>query len=359
MSGDAIRDKIAGRARLTPRAVKLPTYRLEAPQENLEFLPKVQALVTGFFPGGAIVRAESGPLLCGIAKTFRAPEGSSALAVGDLVTVALTLQQHQSTAAAGDKDRADGMILARQPRSTVLVRPQPRSAKRFDKHQTPRIDKVLVANMDQLLIVTSVRQPPLRPAVMDRFLIVAERGELAPLLVINKIDLGRPEESAVMGFVELGLKVVLCSATTGKGLEELRAALAGRRSVLAGASGVGKSTLVNALIPDAAVATRPVRMRDERGRHTTAAACIYDLPPPADGLIVDTPGVRELGIDLTAAQLPWYFPEFDEHAANCRFNNCTHTHEPDCAVLAAVEAGKIQPRRYESYLRILETLAER
>jgi ribosome biogenesis GTPase len=338
--------------------VKLPTYRLEAPQENLELLPKVQALVMGFFPGGVIVRAQAQPLLCGIAKTFRAPKDSSALAVGDFVTVALTLQQHLS-GAAEDKLRADGMILARQSRSTVLVRPQPRSAKRFDKYQTQPAEKVLVANMDQLLIVASVRQPPLRPAVVDRYLIVAERGELAPLLVINKIDLGRPEESVVTGFVELGLKVVLCSATTGEGLETLRAALAGRRSVLAGASGVGKSTLVNVLVPDAAAATRPVRLRDQRGRHTTAAACIYDLPPPAGGLIVDTPGVRELGVNLTAAQLPWYFPEFDEHTPRCRFNNCTHTHEPDCAVLAAVEVGKIQPRRYESYLRILETLEEK
>ncbi len=178
-------------------------------------------MVTGFFPGGAIVQAEAGLLLCGIVKTFRAPEGSSALAVGDFVTVALTRQQHRSTSSADDKDRADGMILARQPRSTVLVRPQPRSAKRFDKHQTPRIDKVLVANMDQLLIVTSVRQPPLRPAVVDRYLIVAERGELVPLLVINKIDLGMPEESTVMGFIELGLKLVLCSAMTGEGLEDI------------------------------------------------------------------------------------------------------------------------------------------
>ncbi|MGA2264928.1 MAG: ribosome small subunit-dependent GTPase A [Phycisphaerae bacterium] len=358
MSSDDVADRTTSQRRSARREVKLPAHRLEAPQENLEGLPKAEGLVMGFFPGGAIVRIQGRALLCGIVKTFRAPEGSSALAVGDVVTVALTLREHVS-AAGGDKDRADGMILARQPRSSALVRPQPRSAKRFDKYETQHLEKVLVANVDQLLIVMSVRQPALRAAVVDRFLIVAERGELRPLLAINKIDLAKPPKATLAGFDDLGLKTILCSALTGAGLEELRAALTGRRTVLAGASGVGKSTLINALIPDAAAATRPIRMRDERGRHTTAAARIYDLPPPAGGLVVDTPGVRELGVDLAAAELPWYFPEFDAYAPSCHFRDCTHTHEPDCAVRAAVEANMIRPRRYESYLRILETLGEK
>ena len=359
MSHDEVTDKAPSRGRLARRAVKLPPYRLEAPEENLELLPNVEGMVTGFFPGGATVHVQGNVLLCGIAKTFRAPEGTSALAVGDGVTVAVVQQEHRSDSAAGDKVRADGMILARQPRSSALVRPQPRSAKRVKKYQTAWAEKVIVANIDQLLIVMSVRQPPLRAAVVDRFLIVAERGELAPLLVINKIDLGSPDESTVAGFVDLGVKVVLCSAVTGAGLDDLRAALAGRRSVLAGASGVGKSTLVNALVPGATAAVRSVRVKDQRGRHTTGATCIYELAGDArGGVIVDTPGVRELGIELTAAELPWYFPEFDEHSPRCHFSNCTHTHEPDCAVLAAVEAGTISARRYESYLRILGTLTK-
>jgi ribosome biogenesis GTPase len=362
MSSDQVTDKAPSRGRLTRRAVKLPAYRLEAPQDNLELLPKVEGMVTGFFPGGAMVRALGEGLLCGIVKTFRAPEGTSALAVGDRVTVALVRREHLSDAAAGDKVRADGFILARAPRSTALLRPQPRSAKRFDRYTTPRADKVLVANMDQLLIVTSVRDPPLRASVVDRFLIVAERGELAPVLVINKIDLGAPDPAIVAGFVEMGLKVILCSAITGEGLDDLRAALAGRRSVLAGASGAGKSTLVNALIPHAAAATREVRLKDRRGRHTTAAASVYELPAAGGGqagMLVDTPGIRELGIALTAVELPWYFPEFDAPAGLCRFKDCTHTHEPHCAVRAAVESGAIPARRYDSYLRILDTLAEK
>ncbi|MCK4602480.1 MAG: ribosome small subunit-dependent GTPase A, partial [Phycisphaerae bacterium] len=143
-------------------------------------------------------------------------------------------------------------------------------------------------------------------------------------------------------------------AVTGQGLEDLRAALLGRRSVLAGASGVGKSTLINALVPEADAATRAIRMKDQRGRHTTSAAVVYDLPK--GGVIIDTPGIRELGVGLKAGELPWYFPEFEPLSPQCKFNNCTHTHEPDCAVVRAVEEGNILPRRYESYLRILESL---
>ena len=126
--------------------------------------------------------------------------------------------------------------------------------------------------------------------------------------------------------------------------------------MLAGASGVGKSTLVNALVPGAGAAVREVRAKDDRGRHTTSAATVYDLP--GGGLLVDTPGIREIGIRLTAEELSWYFPEFEPLQSRCRFRNCSHTHEPACAVQAAVEAGEISPRRFESYLRILATLDE-
>jgi ribosome biogenesis GTPase len=118
---------------------------------------------------------------------------------------------------------------------------------------------------------------------------------------------------------------------------------------------VGKTALINALVPGASEATGAVREADGRGRHTTSAALVYDLP--GGGIIVDTPGIRELGMNLTAAELPWYFPEFEPLAPVCRFNDCTHTHEPDCAVVAAVEAGQISRRRYESYLRIMDSLA--
>ena len=334
------------------RAVKIPPHRLEAPEDNLDDLPKATGMVVGFFPGGAIVRTADGELLCGIAKTFRAVENSSILAVGDQATVALTQLADGDVDA--DKDRADGFVIAREPRRTLLARPQPTSGKRQDIYKVETFQRVIAANMDQLVVVASMRQPKVKPGLIDRFMIVAERGELEPLLVINKTDLARPDEALLEHLAEIDLPTVFCSAATGDGLEDLRAELTGKTSVLAGLSGVGKSTLINGIIPGTNALTRQVRTKDQRGRYTTSAAVVYELP--CGGMIIDTPGIRELGMDLTEQELPWYFPEFEPFVGDCKFNNCTHTHEPDCAVIAAVEAGEISDRRYDSYLRILESL---
>jgi len=358
----------------TQRAVKLPPSRLAAPEENLDQMPKAEGLVTAMYRRGVLVCVEGRAAFCAVAKTFRAPEGSSALAVGDIVTVAFTHEHHTDGQVEIDKDRTEGFILSRRPRETALCRPRPMSAKRVDQYQAEVFEKVVAANMDVLLIVASTCQPKLRPRLVERFLIVAERGELEPVLAINKTDLAPPDDRAVEDFRSLGVEVICCSAVTGDRLDALRRRLAGRRTVLAGASGVGKSTLINALIPGAEAATRSVRAKDERGRHTTAAAAVYDLPapdrpvgdPPADlpfgvgpgGLLVDTPGVRELGVHIDLEQLPWYFPEFEPLVPDCHFSNCTHTHEPDCAVLAAVEAGTVPRRRYVSYLRLRESLEQ-
>ena len=342
---------------LSRRAVKLPPQRLAEPAKNLDDLPKADGVVMGLFPGGAIVRCGGDELLCGIAGTFRAPADASALAVGDNVTIALARSARADSAAEADKDRADGMILTRAPRQSALARPRPQSGKRPGRYADEPFDKIIVANVDVLLIIASSREPPLRRGMIERFLIIAERGELAPILVINKIDLARPDKEILADCDALGVQIHLTSAVQGEGLDELAMALKDKRSVLAGASGVGKSTLINALVPGANVATRTVRRKDRRGRHVTSAAAMYDLP--GGGVLVDTPGIRQLGINLTPAELPWYFPEFEQLAGQCKFNDCTHTHEADCAVLAAVEADEIPRRRYESYLRILDTLGDR
>ncbi|MCD6365787.1 MAG: ribosome small subunit-dependent GTPase A, partial [Planctomycetes bacterium] len=280
-------------------------------------------------------------------------EDTSALAVGDDVTVALTRQDH-SDASDADRDRADGMILSRGPRRSALARPRPRSSRRRGAYDDQTFDKVIAANIDVLLIMVATRDPPLRHGLIDRYLIIAERGELTPLLVLNKIDLGRGDETVLADFETLGIDIFLCSAETGEGVEDLASALKGKRSVVAGASGVGKTTLINRMIPGADAVTRRIRGKDGRGRHTTSAAVVYDLP--GGGMIVDTPGIRELGMELQPDELPWYFPEFEALAPGCRFNNCTHTHEGDCAVRRAVETGQIPARRYKSYLNILATL---
>jgi len=355
-AGEETEGAHARRQRVTRRAVKLPPRELASGQEGADDLPRREGMVAGLFPGGAVVLAGDDRLLCQIAKTFRAPEGSSPLAVGDNVTVALTAAAADGGDLSSDKDRSDGMILMRQPRATALSRPQPRSGKRRDEYDTGTFEKVIVANMDVLLIVASTREPPLRRGLIDRYLIVAERGELEGVLVINKIDLVGLDAAVLDELASLGVEVIPCSAARGDGVDDLRARLLGKRSVLAGASGAGKSTLINAMIPGAGAVTRTVRQSDQRGRHTTSAAVVYTLGE--GGIIIDTPGIRELGLRLDAAELPWYFPEFEQPAAQCKFNNCSHTHEPDCAVQAAVEAGDIPPRRYDSYLRLLATLDE-
>jgi ribosome biogenesis GTPase / thiamine phosphate phosphatase len=350
-------DASAGSQKVTEKGVKLPNWR-QGGDENLQDLPRAEGMFVGHYPGGAVVKlaGEGGArIICGIAGTFRSNnEDTSALAIGDIVTVALTASQHTSDAAQADMVRADGMIVARQPRRTVLARPRPRSGKRHGEYDKIAFDKVIAANMDQLLVVASVREPRTKQTLIDRFLIIAERGELAPVVVINKIDLASPPPEMTEYFDQRGVAYCLCSAVTGEGMARLAELLTGHTSVMAGPSGAGKSTLTNLVVPTANALTQPVRERDSRGRHTTAAAMVYDLP--GGGLIVDTPGIRELGVTMEASELPWYFPEFEPFSSACKFHDCTHTHEPHCAVRMAVEEGVISPARFESYLRILEDL---
>ncbi|MBI5722654.1 MAG: ribosome small subunit-dependent GTPase A [Planctomycetes bacterium] len=341
----------AAHQKFAPRAVKIPAWRV-AGADNLDDLPRLEGMVVGLFPGGAIVRAAGRELLCGVAGTFRAPQASTALVVGDSVTVA-HCPASEGEAEQDDSCRADGMILARAERRTALCRPMLRSGKRTDKYQTESFEKVIAANMDVLLIVASTCQPRFRQFLIDRFLIVAQRGGLRPVLAVTKIDLAPPDEDALGEFESL-VRAFRCCPPTGEGIGPLLAEIAGATCVLTGASGVGKSALVNAMVPGAAAATRQIRAKDERGRHTTTSASVYDLPD--GGLIVDTPGVRELGVGLRREELAWYFPEFEPFAGQCKFADCSHSHEPDCAVIRAAESGAVNQRRYESYLRILQSV---
>jgi ribosome biogenesis GTPase len=352
-------DHTTGQHRLAPKEVKLGQDRFASDSDEQTDADIVEGVVTGVFQRGTWVRVAGEELFCGIAKTFRPPEGfehTSPLAVGDEVRVALPRREHVDGQVELDRNRMDGMILSRAPRRTVLSRPQPISSKRRDEYDDALPEKVIAANMDILLVVMATVKPKFRANLIDRFLIAAERGELSAVLVINKIDLSRPNAATLADLEQRGLTVVMTSAETGEGLDALREKLAGKESVLAGPSGVGKTSLINALIPHAEGQTRRVRAKDERGRHTTSQARIYDLPAPPGGCIVDTPGIRELDVPLEAAELGWYFPQIEALAPQCKFNDCTHTHEPRCAVRAAVESGELPELRYASYLRILESL---
>jgi ribosome biogenesis GTPase len=272
---------------------------------------------------------------------------------------ALTAQEtgYTTVVAVGDEvifteDGQDrGVIEQVLPRRTEIARPDP-----FYAH----LRQPLVANIDQLLIVASWRKPHLWPELIDRYLIAAERSGVTPVLCVNKIDLADDMaelEAALAPYRALDLDVILTSAVDSVGLDDLRDTLRGKVTVLAGLSGVGKSTLLNAIEPGFALRTGGLREDYGQGRHTTSQAIM--LPFGDDGYVIDTPGIREFGlVGLTRRDLISFYPEMAALAGACRFSDCSHLHEPDCAVRAGVGSGTVSTMRYETYCKIRETLPE-
>lgn len=216
-----------------------------------------------------------------------------------------------------------------------------------------RREQVIAANVDQLAAVTSVTEPEPDLRLTDRLLVLAELNGLAGLVVANKVDLRDAEELRRI-YGAAGYEVLATSAKTGRGLDELDERLSGRTTVLAGASGVGKSSLLNALVPGLDLRTSEV---GRRGRHTTVSATMH--PFGDRGYVVDTPGLQYLALwQVDPAHLAWAFPEFRPHVAECRFSDCRHLAEPGCGVKAAVETGEIAERRHESYRSLLEAVEE-
>jgi ribosome biogenesis GTPase len=260
-------------------------------------------------------------------------------------------QLAKSAIALGDRVRLDGdplQVMAVLPRRTRLSRPDPCS---------PHIERVLAANIDVVGLVTSLKQPQMRPRLLERALLAIEHGGAEPIIVATKVDLLTPQEreseiARLQAYQALGIRVIPCSSTTGEGLPALRAALAGCTCVLVGHSGVGKSSLLNGLDATLALRTGELRRGNGQGRHTTTASRLYHLA--GDIRLIDTPGVRAFGVwKMTAEEIRAYFSEFFDLAENCAFANCSHTHEPRCAVKAAVEAGEISRARHAHYQRLL------
>jgi len=260
------------------------------------------------------------------------------------------------------EDEGDGVgsqkycVVRVLPRKSELKRPGPRDS--FYKQQT------LAANIDQVVIVASVTQPEFNYGFMDRFLLAANLNDLPFVLVLTKMDLlpgGEADLSEdIRDFMSIADKVIPVSVRSGEGLEELRAELDGKSSVFSGQSGVGKSSLINALVPEAELETGAVRERDGKGRHTTTSSSLFDLPLedfPKGGIVIDTPGIRSIGLmDMEAETLAKIFPGFFEgDLFTCKYSNCIHVKERGCAVIAAVENGSLSPARYASYLRILNS----
>jgi len=232
-----------------------------------------------------------------------------------------------------------GVIEKVLPRHTALIRPP-------------------VANVDQAVIVFAVREPDPNPGLLERFLITASMNQIEPLICFNKVDLTSDGQVELVSRYRESFRVVVTSAKTGIGLEGLREALKGRVSVFAGPSGVGKSTLLNTLLPDLKLKTGEISDKLKRGKHTTRHVELISLPE--GGLVVDTPGFSSLDLpDLKPEELAGYFPEMEDYYGKCYFTGCMHHKEPGCAVKEAVEAGKIEEARYRQYLDFMEELMGR
>ena len=262
-------------------------------------------------------------------------KGQLKLAVGDHVTVE------------PDERASAWRITGIEPRTSVLSRREPGG--RYG-------ERIVAANIDQVLVVFAVASPEPHPRMIDRFLVIAEANDLRAHVVLNKVDLAHGEadvEALARRFAAAGYPVHRTSVKRGDGLEEMRRELHGRVTAVTGPSGVGKSSLLNALHPELGLRTQEVSPSVNKGRHTTVGARLIALPDGDEGYLVDTPGLREVGLwGLQLDALDQCFPEFAPFLGECRFQDCTHAIEPGCAVRAAVDGGTVDASRYESYLKL-------
>jgi ribosome biogenesis GTPase len=231
-------------------------------------------------------------------------------------------------------------------RRTVLARRAPGKAPRA---------KVIVANVDQVLIVFAAAKPAPHLRMLDRFLVIAEAAELRPLIVVNKTDVEGEEAARALfaPYERAGYRLIFTAAKQGAGVDLVKEAICGQLSALAGPSGVGKSSLLNAVQPGLGLRVAAVSEAVNKGRHTTVTAQL--IPLDCGGYVADTPGLREVGLwEVDNDQLHFYFPEFAPLIGQCRYSSsCTHIHEPGCAIRTAVDAGEVDFGRYDSYRRMM------
>ncbi len=262
---------------------------------------------------------------------------SNPLAVGDLVDFEIPEQSEGA-----------GVIHTIRPRRNYIIR---RSVHKSEHAH------IVAANLDQALLVVTLVSPATSFGFIDRFLVTAEAYHLPAKLIFNKADLYDEDtldyQRQVAGmYASLGYPSVLCSAETGEHVAEVAALLPNKVSLLSGHSGVGKSTLINSLVPDLDLKTAEISEFSDKGKHTTTFAEMLEVVPGT--YLIDTPGIKELGlVDVPPAELAGYFPEMRALLGQCRYHNCQHVHEPGCAVREAVDKGKLAVPRYESYLSML------
>lgn len=245
-----------------------------------------------------------------------------------------------------EADGGDCVIVDIVPRRNYVIRRASNLSK--ESH-------IIAANVDQALLMVTLRSPETPKEFADRFLVTCEAYKVPAAILLSKIDLQDAEAVAEFRAVYegAGYRVLEVSAKEGRGVEEVRELLAGRTTLVSGNSGVGKSTLIQTIDPSLDIRTGEISDSHHKGRHTTTFSTMYPLAE--GGAVIDTPGIKGFGLlDIDDAELWHYFPEMMRVAPGCRFYNCTHTHEPGCAVVEAVKAGEIAWSRYESYLKILD-----
>jgi ribosome biogenesis GTPase len=246
-----------------------------------------------------------------------------------------------------EQDPGTGMIEEVEPRQAMLYRMAPTARGEFKQ--------IIIANPDQAVFVFSVAQPEPRLPMLDRFLVIAERESIDILIVANKIDLVGMKKAReyFKRYQDIGYQVFYTSAVKNRGIKQLKKYLVGKTSVFAGPSGAGKTGILNAIQPGLGLVVKEVSETTQKGKHTTVSRKL--IPIEGGGYIADTPGLKALDLwDITPEEVDGYFPEIREALLLCRFSDCTHTHEPGCAVIEAIKDKKIHPERYRSYLRMRE-----
>ncbi|GMV53860.1 MAG: ribosome small subunit-dependent GTPase A [Chlorobi bacterium OLB6] len=282
-------------------------------------------------------------MVCSVSGTVDAQGGTTLVAVGDVVWFVSS----GSAMEVGGQEYAEGTIEKVETRRTLLSR---KAAGRVQREQ------VLAANIDRLGIVIAAANPDYHRGLIDRYLIAADKGDLEPFIIVNKMDLVSGElETLIAEDLEvytkaLRRKVFFVSTVSGFGIDLLTEFLNGATTLLAGQSGVGKSSLINHITQNH-LRVGSISQATGKGRHTTTSALL--VPLPRGGFVIDSPGTREFSIwELDLQEIMYYFEEFDDYSPNCKFSTCTHTHEPGCAVKDAVDKGAINAGRYFSYLAL-------
>ncbi len=298
-----------------------------------ECLDMMRALVVRSQSGFYTVETPDGPLVCQLRGRLKQGRRE-----GDVVAIGDWVQ-------ASRLEDGSGVIEQVEPRERMFSRMAPLPQGEYQQ--------ILIANPDQVVLVFACAQPEPRLRMLDRFLVIAEKQGIPALIVANKLDLvGRKAAESLFGhYDKLGYALLYTSAKSGEGVERLTARLGSKVSLLTGPSGAGKTSLLNNIQPGLGLSVRQISQATSKGRHTTVVRQMFPLD--GGGYVADTPGLKALALwDIEPEELDAYFPELRRLVEGCQFSDCTHVHEPGCAVLEALDAGEVHPERYESYLRM-------